>query len=1221
MSFGNSGGGTLTLPSPTHHNHIDVQSAVRTLRRSISRSPSKFNLSRSASQGSDLSCTSTPSQQSPTPASPSLRRMASQQFFSSPTNAQAPTANQILAQSHTPLATPFRPSAKLSLRSGKSASKIVSPSGLGAASKSISRRASPKSPSKRALNSAPSTAGNSTPSSSLEVDVSGQENFGLFRARSPAPRRSFEKSKSRHSMHLDVSGASQTMSRFPDGALTPTGTVSPLKRSDATVDLDQTTFGSPKAKRRSYGPSSFGSDFNVFEQGPKSPNFDIHDESTREYDWTGGSIGDNYSTESRASPAAPVVVPRRAGSLRRSTLQQRERTSWGKRQAAMKLAELQNNGMSTPVKGRPRLSLDHYMPPPQRDSPFGTPTPLPNPSVHNQTQQQQQQQQPQSQQAHPLSRTMTASSSNSSIPDESPMHFPSISEKPRAPMNWSKSLPIGAVRPTADDEFNNVGSVSTPNYKDAKPFFGAFASTGLVSKMTRNPELEPVGRGGRAMPDTPCKKQYNGFATYPQPVPGSAMKGRGKHIKHTFGAPSTPFNPIGSQSEGQNTFGQPASRPGLFSGFGSRHTRKGSLLSLYSEDGHNSPVDTSGDSFMTTDQDLPPTPTKYQLLDEEAGSTTPNDSPTANRHMTVPTSAFGIGKWQQQDTFATCEYTPSKGSCNSVVGVYEASADEASESPSSAVSATSAPISYSLPSFSRTRAKRESLSTPSPLETKTMAVTDKPTKRVEFAKSLSVISASPLERIDFAEKASPKTPTEAVAPLDASRLSISNPNDRLLFPSIGGKKSLFPPATPTTRQEAFPLFAERRAITPTNGLGLQEADASLLDRFGKVEYIGQGEFSQVYRVVKSARPEGLDQTVSFSTPTHTPKSPSPNDVFAVKKLRLPFKGTGDRALRMREVSALEALRGAEHIVQLIDSWEEKNNLYIQTEYCEEGSLDLFLAKVGLKGRLDDFRIWKIMLELCHGLQHIHNAGFVHLDLKPANILINFEGTLKIGDFGMAAALPIEKGPDFEGDREYLALEVLRGEIEKPADVFSLGLIMLEIAANVKLPDNGATWTALRKDDFSEVPLLTQDANSVVRDATGMPIDETDRSVSSSDEGTSMKPIRRSYTFRNAGRYSGNLFGSVKKAELLDPPDFMKDPDNSNSLDNVVKWLLTSDPATRPTVSQLLELRSLHWVAARQRAGATVYEGNWGPSDESLEPRTPLTLDTSPDTPDTEMTDV
>lgn len=249
------------------------------------------------------------------------------------------------------------------------------------------------------------------------------------------------------------------------------------------------------------------------------------------------------------------------------------------------------------------------------------------------------------------------------------------------------------------------------------------------------------------------------------------------------------------------------------------------------------------------------------------------------------------------------------------------------------------------------------------------------------------------------------------------------------------------------------------------------------------------------------------------------------------------------------------------------------------------------------------------------MQSIHNAGFVHLDLKPANVLINFEGILKIGDFGMAAALPVEKGPDFEGDREYLALEVLRGEIDKPADIFSLGLIMLEIAANVKLPDNGATWTALRKGDFSEVPMLTQEASPVLRDATGMPIDESDR-VSSSDEGGLAKHSRRNLSYRSAG----NLFGLSKKTELLEPPNFMQDPEDASSLDTVVQWLLTAEPVCRPTISQVLELPALHWVMSRQRAGATVYEGNWGPSDESLEPRTPITLEASPSA-DTEMTDV
>jgi mitosis inhibitor protein kinase SWE1 len=235
---------------------------------------------------------------------------------------------------------------------------------------------------------------------------------------------------------------------------------------------------------------------------------------------------------------------------------------------------------------------------------------------------------------------------------------------------------------------------------------------------------------------------------------------------------------------------------------------------------------------------------------------------------------------------------------------------------------------------------------------------------------------------------------------------------------------------------------------------------------------------------------------------------------------------------------------------------------------------------------------------------------VHLDLKPANILINFEGTLKIGDFGLATLLPAEKGPDFEGDREYLAPEALRSEIGQPADIFSLGLIMLEIAANVKLPDNGATWSALREDDFSEVPVLTPNATSVLRDATGMPVDETEHSIGVLGDHSGARTTRRTYNFRS-NRQSGDIFGLSRKNELQQPPAFMRNSNHTSSLDAVVKWMLASEPMHRPTVAQLLELESLTWVASRQRAGATVFEGSWGPADEPTEP---ISLDT-------EMTDV
>jgi len=622
MSYTNGGGGTLTLPSPTHVHHVDVTSAVRSLRRSLSRSPSKFHLvtekSPSLSPKSPLS---------PSPSSPSKRAIVQPTTILTGTPTHTPS----------PLARHFPSSVKLSLRSAHR-SKTVTP-------RATSRtRMSPKSPLKRALSST-SDSGNSQPSSSSESS-SGQENRRSG-SLSPTVRKSLEKHRT---LPFDIEVTplvNFALSRLGDGrndcGVAAVTTSSPLKRNDAIMNLDQASLGSPVAKRRSlHGSTSFGHDFNVFDHGPtSSPPFEIHDDSSQDYQLSASSISAGNSIGS-----ALAALPRRSSSLRKSTLQQRhgEKSSWGRRHVAQEYSS-PSTDMATPVtsKNRPRLSLDQFMPPMSRDSPFTSQGSLPNASVHVINQSHQTNHQP-----HPLSRTMTTSSSSSSLADDSPTHVPvHFGEQQRPKLDFSKSMPAGSLRPFAMEaaarEHPSSESFATPeNYKSVKPLPAAFMSTGLISKVNHNPEEPQLLRGVSKghMPDTPCKKPANGFPIMPPPiVPGSAIA-KARHIRHSFGTPSTPFNPHSNQPS-QGTFGKGVSKFG--SGFGDKSlTRRGSFISLDGYDNSESPENKS-DSQSSTDYDLPPTPTKQALTPNmsEYNLQQGNRSPQTLRSVPASISAVG----------------------------------------------------------------------------------------------------------------------------------------------------------------------------------------------------------------------------------------------------------------------------------------------------------------------------------------------------------------------------------------------------------------------------------------------------------------------------------------------------------------------------------------------------------------------------------------------------
>ncbi|TIC01851.1 kinase-like protein [Wallemia mellicola] len=282
----------------------------------------------------------------------------------------------------------------------------------------------------------------------------------------------------------------------------------------------------------------------------------------------------------------------------------------------------------------------------------------------------------------------------------------------------------------------------------------------------------------------------------------------------------------------------------------------------------------------------------------------------------------------------------------------------------------------------------------------------------------------------------------------------------------------------------------------------KEIEGKFEKEFFIISELGKGEFSEAFIACKR------DEAYS-------------GKMYAIKRGK-PFEGGRDRTqnltgIRLRQLNepvTLSKLPEHPNIIKLNDYWEDNNRLYIQTELCEKGSLNVFLDDYGIHfERLEETRVWKILGDIAEGVKFLHACGIWHLDLKPANIFVTANGTLRIGDFGLAVQesqlksstqyknLPKRRKssePDAdrtmlttvlessdgveeddislyagdlerEGDREYLAPEILRGNYSHAADIFSLGLIILEAACNIVLPGNGEPWQKLRSLDFSECP--------------------------------------------------------------------------------------------------------------------------------------------------------
>ncbi|HTL53688.1 MAG TPA: serine/threonine-protein kinase [Planctomycetota bacterium] len=236
-----------------------------------------------------------------------------------------------------------------------------------------------------------------------------------------------------------------------------------------------------------------------------------------------------------------------------------------------------------------------------------------------------------------------------------------------------------------------------------------------------------------------------------------------------------------------------------------------------------------------------------------------------------------------------------------------------------------------------------------------------------------------------------------------------------------------------------------------------------ISRYSLVKKLAEGGMGAVYEA-KQFGSEGFEKVV------------------AIKTILESYSNNYDFVRLFIGEAKLVANLVHENIVQVYRLGKSGASFYIAMEYVEGINLEEFLfyhkdRNVTLSNDIGAF----IISRVCRGLEYAHNKkdrdgkplGVVHRDISPKNVMINYEGVVKLTDFGIAKAKAVmeqDEGEVLMGKVEYMSPEQANyGETDRRSDLFSLGIVMFELLTGHHIFESEDIYETLDNVKFAPIP--------------------------------------------------------------------------------------------------------------------------------------------------------